>query len=133
MPFHDVEDDDQLLVNLGIDCNSYPNLSFISRSFNDFITDCHNLVNNPSDKILNEQDDEFYTQINSRYYDISEFNQIKHNSEFSFNILNTNLASISKHCDELQLTLSLLKTKFDVVGITEHKIQKENIAFTSLK
>ena len=96
MLFHDVEDDDLLLVNLGIDCNSYPNLSFISRSSNDFITDCH-LVNNPSDKILNGHDDEFYTQINSQYYDISEINQIKHNREFSFNLLHTNLASISKH------------------------------------
>ena len=131
MPFHDINDNDLFIVNLGIDCNSYPNLSFISRSSNDFITDCQNLLNNPSDKILNEQEDEFYAQINSQYYDISEFNQISHNQEFSFNLLHTNLASISKHCDELQLTLSLLKTKFDVIGVTEHKIQKENIASTT--
>ena len=130
LPFHDINDNDLFIVNLGIDCNSYPNLSFISRSSNDFITDCQNLLNNPSDKILNEQEDEFYAQINSQYY-IFEFNQISHNQEFSFNLLHTNLASISKHCDELQLTLSLLKTKLDVIGITEHKIQKENIASTT--
>ena len=34
-------------------------------------------------------------------------------------------ASIAKHHDDLQLTLSLLKTKFDVIGITEHKIMKD--------
>ena len=59
LPFHDINDNDLFIVNLGIDCNSYRNLSFISRSSNDFITDCQNLLNNPSDKILNEQEDEF--------------------------------------------------------------------------
>ena len=84
-------------------------------------------MNNPNDKTLQEQEDEFYTEINSQYCDISLFNQIHHNREFSFNLLHTNLASISKHCDELQLTLSLLDTKFGVIGITEHIIQKGNI------
>ena len=44
----------------------------------------------------------------------------------SFNLIHTNLASISKHHDDLEPTLSLLKTKFDIIGITEHKIKKEN-------
>ena len=53
-----------------------------------------------------------------------EFNKIKHNKEASFNLIHTNLASIAKH-HNLQLTLPLLKTKFDFIGITEHKINKE--------
>ena len=56
--------------------------------------------------------------MNSRCY---EFNRISH-KEFSFNLIHTNLASIAKH----QLTLSLLKTKFDIIGITENKIRKVN-------
>ena len=76
----------------------------------------------------------FIHNFNSQYYDISEFNQINHNKEASFNLIHTNLASIAKHHDDLQLTLSLLKTKFDVIGITEHKIKKDmqisNIEYT---
>ena len=66
---------------------------------------------------LLDQDEHFYTQINSQYYDISEFNRISHNKEASFSLIHTNLASITKHHDDLQLTLSLLKTKFDVIGV----------------
>ena len=35
------------------------------------------------------------------------------------------MASIDKHFDELSLTLSLLDVKFDLIGITEHKIKKD--------
>ena len=57
---------------------------------------------------------------------MTEFNRISQNKEASFNLIHTNLASIAKHHDDLQVTtLSLLKTKFDVIGITEHKINKE--------
>ena len=79
---------------------------------------------NSDDKPLIDQDKLFYTQINSQYYDITEFNRISRNKEASFNLIHNNLASITKHHD-LQLTLSLLQTKFDVIGITEHKISKE--------
>ena len=110
---------------------NHPNLSIISSSSNDFINEYLNLSNYPSGKLLQEQEEEFFTQINSQYYDISEFNQINHNHEHSFKLLHTNLASISKHYDDLQLTLSLLKTKFDIIGITEHKIQQGNVACIS--
>ena len=84
-----------------------------------------------SENILQDQEDKLYTQINFQYYDISELNQIYHNHNLSFKLLHTNLASILKHCDDLQLTLSLLKTKFDIIGISEHKIQKGNDASIS--
>ena len=114
-----------LLENLGIDYTKVDEFSLTPNSYNDFIRECQELSINSDDKPLLDQDDNFYTQINSQYYDISEFNQINHNKEASFNLIHTNLASIAKHHDDLQLTLSLLKTKFDVIGITEHKIKKD--------
>ena len=129
MNFFNVDNNDLLLANLGFDSRNYPNLS-ISTSSNECIKDCQNISTNSNDTLHNLNDD-FYTQINSQYYDILEFNQINHHCEFSFKMLHTNLASISKHWDDLQLTLSLLKTKFDVIGITEHKIQKDKIASIS--
>ena len=126
LPFHNVDNTDLFLGNLGID------LSITSRSSNDFVNEYQNLSNlSNSENILQDEEDELYTQINSQYYDISELNQISHNHNLSFKLLHTNLASISKHCDDLQLTLSLLKTKFDIIGISEHKIQKGNDASIS--
>ena len=38
--------------------------------------------------------------------------------------MHTNLASIQKHCGDLKIVLSLLKTDFHIIGISEHKIHK---------
>ena len=114
-----------LLENLDIDCTRNNDFSLTPNSnSNDFIRECQKISINSDDKPLFDQDEHFYTQINSQYYDIIEFNRIRHNKEASFNLIHTNLASITKHHDDLQLTSSLLKTKFDVIGITEHKIIK---------
>ena len=39
--------------------------------------------------------------------------------------MHTNLASINKHIGDLNVTLSLLNYNFDIIGITEHKIQTD--------
>ena len=66
----------------------------------------------------------FSLSINSKYYSIDDINTIKAAPTSSFNIIHTNIASIDKHFEELSLTLSLLDVKFDLIGITEHKIKK---------
>ena len=58
--------------------------------------------------------------------DIHQFNQIKPDPISSLGLIHTNLASIGKHFDDLNLVLSLLKFDFHIIGISEHKIQKEN-------
>ena len=65
--------------------------------------------------------------INSAYYDIHKFNQIKTDHSSSLGIIHTNLASINKNIDDLSIVLSLLKFDFHVVGISEHKIHKNHI------
>ena len=42
-------------------------------------------------------------------------------------MLHVNIASLNKHIDDLQLILSRLNYKFDIIGISEHKIFKDTI------
>ena len=45
----------------------------------------------------------------------------------SFVFLHVNIASLNKHFDELHEVLSRIKYNFDVIGISEHKIQKDSL------
>jgi len=84
-----------------------------------FINSCQNKL---LDINLNFEDDEnTFTNINSKYYDLHEIKKLK-NDLTSLGILHTNLASIYKYHDDLELILSLIKVKFQIIGITEHKI-----------
>ena len=38
-----------------------------------------------------------------------------------------NIASLNKHIDDLKLSLSMLTHEIDVIGISEHKIQKPSV------
>ena len=77
-------------------------------------------------KLIDKSDNiEFITPINSKYHDLDYFNNLNHNRISSLNIIHTNLASISKHFDDLSLTLSLLNADFHIIAITEHKIHKD--------
>ena len=52
----------------------------------------------------------FPTMINSKYYNLNEINQIKHDKKVSPLLVSfiPNLASISKHFDDLEQVVSLL-------------------------
>ena len=64
--------------------------------------------------------------INTKYYDIREINQIKHANDSSFSLIHTNIASISKYFDDLETVLSTIKTKFDIIGISEHRLSNQS-------
>ena len=130
LPFHNINNSELLHDNLGINCTNSNDFAIIPNTSNDFIRECQKLSINSEDRPLIDEDDNFYTQINSQYYDILGFNQFRHNRESSFNLIHTNLASISEHHDDLEQT-SLLKTKFDIIGITEHKLKKGNSSSSS--
>ena len=88
------------------------------------------LINKPSFSIQSLLDempgqnfspDDFLTDsISSRYYSPSEFLM----SSFSdnFTMLHLNIASLSKHIDELNNLLKLLNFSFDIIGITETRL-----------
>ena len=89
-------------------------------SFNQFIESCETLALNFND---NDENDDIFNHINSQYYNIHKFNNIKPDLSSSIGFLHTNIASLYKHHDDLVITLTQLKFEFHVIAITEHKIR----------
>ena len=90
-----------------------------------FLTECNEISLDEHGQDSGDED-EFRNNITSRYYDIHEFNtKTKHDLNSSLRIGHTNIASISKHIDDLHIALSMLKVNFHIIGITEHKIQNK--------
>ena len=90
-------------------------------SLTPFLEECNSTANIYCDNAHSLEFDEFPNPINSKYYEIF----IKHDPTSFFSLFHTNLASINKHFDDMQ-NPSCLETKFDIIGITEHKIKDHN-------
>ena len=88
-----------------------------------FITRCSELGYSLSDE-LSDEDSPQPSPINSKYLDIGEFKNAKFNSPSNFSLCHLNIASLDLHADDLRLTLSRAKHNFNIIGISEHKIQK---------
>ena len=52
---------------------------------------------------------------------------MKHDNDSSLSIIHTNIASISTYFDDLEQVLSTIKTKFDIIGISEHKLSNQSL------
>ena len=70
-----------------------------------FINECNNIqLNQSNNEYKDEDEDELLNNINSKYYNIQNFNsEIKYDQNSAFSLCHTNIASISKHIDELRL------------------------------
>ena len=108
-------------INLGLSVDQVKTSENIKlqpdESFKKFISACQNLIYNNDD---DENEDNIFTRINSKYYDLPDINNLS--NESSLGILHTNLASLYKYHD-LEQILSLMKIDFQIIGITEHKIK----------
>ena len=62
--------------------------------------------------------------INCKYYDIDSFLDSKFKSKNIFPIFHLNIASLSKHKSDLETLLTMLNFKFDIITISETKIQE---------
>ena len=58
--------------------------------------------------------------INCKYVDINSFKSFKEDKK-KFSILHLNIASLSLHKEELEIVLTLLDFKFEIIGISETK------------
>ena len=72
----------------------------------------------------NEDEDYVSDLTNSKYYTPSEFVSSKF-SQDSFSMFHINIASLSRHLDDLKALLKILDHPFDIIAISETKI-KEN-------
>ena len=78
-------------------------------------------INEFNDNLVNSNEDD-NQPLNCKYLDTTTFNHI--NSQNEFSLFHLNIASLAKHKEELDSTLSILKYKFDIIGITETKIKQ---------
>ena len=70
-------------------------------------------------------DDQHSSYVNSKYYDVKQLNSAKIDLPSSFGLFHANIASLNKHIDDLRDISSLVNYKFDIIGISEHKISKD--------
>ena len=61
---------------------------------------------------------------NCNYFSSEEFTKSKFDESKSFSVLHLNIHSVQKHIEEFKILLSILDHKFDVIAITESKLQK---------
>ena len=125
-PFFDQSNSDVSLINSG--CNNFRFSSdtniFPDENLKSFFTKC-NSIETPFN------DSDHPVSIDSKSHDTNDFNKLNINKNSSLATLHLNIASLSKHFEDLQNFLSLLKHSFDIIGISEHKITKgsKNSAF----
>ena len=99
--------------------------------FKGFIDDCNSLRFELEEN--NEEIDEtIFHNIESKYCDVTDFNDIKTDSNSTFGICHVNLASINLHFDDLKVILDLLKVKFNIAAISEHKLLEDIGATTNI-
>ena len=110
-PFFDQSNSDVSLINSGFK-NIFPdgNLKL-------FFTKCNSIETSFDDSV-------HPVSIDSKYHEIHDFNKLNINKNSYYATLHLNNASLSKHFEDLQNFLSLLKHSFDITRISEHKITK---------
>ena len=72
-----------------------------------------------------DENDQLSLTINSQYYDIKKFNKTKIDKKSSFGLFHVNIASLNLHIDDLRDLLCRLDFSFDAIGISEHRIKKD--------
>ena len=117
LPFFDQSKSNVFFINscfnnfrFSSDTNIFPDENLKS-----FFTKCNSI-----ETLFNDSDHPVY--VDSKYHDINNFNKLNINKNSSLATLHLNNASLSKHFEDLQNLLSLLKLSFDIIRISEHKI-----------
>ena len=70
-------------------------------------------------------------QINSKNYDIDELQSIKLKSN-SLSFLHLNITSINYHIDDLKTLIALSGIDWDIIGISESGLKKENKSISNI-
>ena len=81
------------------------------------------IINQNTNVLDNSTEDEDQHQIDCNYYNIDEFCDAKFNASKSFSLLHLNIHSIQFHIEDLRILLQMLNYKFDIIAISESKLQ----------
>ena len=124
IPFQNLTDLQFLAASkdLKTDTEVLEEVSVTSTSLRTFFQEINK--SSPFEHLDSDEDDDNATLINCKYTDLCSF---KHKpSKNKFSLLHTNIGSLSKHKEELEVILNMLDFKFDVIGITETKLSKNS-------
>ena len=97
-------------------------LNFFSNDQNDYLSNLNKKLKRTTSDL--SEDDEDSTLTNCNYYKINEFIEAKFDSSKSFSIFHINIHSIQLHFEELKLLIQLMDFKFDILAISESKLEK---------
>ena len=100
-------------------------LSMSPEQLKKFVKQCDEIKDYVT-KSNDSENDQLTNCINSQYYDIKKFKKTKIDKNSSLGLFHTNIASLNAHIDDLRDLLSRLDFTFDVIGISEHRIKKDN-------
>ena len=124
IPFQNLTDLQFLAASkdLKTDSEVLQELSVTSTSLRTFFQEINK--SSPFENLDLDEDDDNATLINCKYTDLCSFKYKPSKNKFS--LLHTNIGSLSKHKEELEVILNMLDFKFDVIGITETKLSKNS-------
>ena len=126
LPFSDLNNNDFIINSTGLNTSTSSDVNItLDQEKLKFRANCDNLTASIDNTDDNDDESSLEIGIDSRYYDIGEFIKCKPDKTSSFSMLNLNIASLSKHIDDLRLIISLLEFNWDLIGISEHKIKKD--------
>ena len=114
MPFHDSKNIERR--NFNNEFLASEDMKMFFKGLNDHNTQHHDQTDYSDDSDLTQL-------LDCKYFDIESFKVQKFGNN-KFSVLHLNIGSLGAHKDELESILSMLNFKFDVIGISETKIQK---------
>ena len=77
-------------------------------------------------KQVNQHFDQLENSVSCDYYDVDDLNKIVINQS-DLTVMHLNISSLALHIDKHKLFLSLIKTKFDIICISESRITKKTL------
>ena len=116
LPFFDVKQTNNKSYNQEYIASE--DMKFFFNSLNDMNNQHNTINNNDTDNI------DINLLIDCSYLDIESFKIHKTDSK-KLSIIHLNIASLAAHKEELEITLSQLNFKFDVIALSETKIKKD--------
>jgi hypothetical protein len=98
------------------------NIQFFSDDQQKYLQNINKVINRTSCDPIDDNED---SQIpNCSYYSVDEFSKAKFKSSKYFSIFHMNIHSIQLHFNELKILLQLMDFNFDILAISESKLQK---------
>ena len=83
------------------------------------------IIKKIKDLIKNSSQNDEEKKVSCKYYNIEKFNKAKFKEDKYLSVFHLNIASLQAHIEEFKILLQLLSFEFDIIGISETKLFKD--------